>query len=176
MISPMNVSGLRPEPARSRMRPSLMRRSLSRLLKAVLCCVGMAMAVRALNRLTPRLEAPAGGGNRTAKLLHPTNHLRPAGGGAFLLPSVGRFPSAPMPPCQTHATLRNRAKHTKTNHCGLRSSDLGTNRPSLCDGAAIRCALDVLDSCSRSASGSLELVGLSCFDVAGNSALDQAWR
>jgi hypothetical protein len=174
MTSPMNVSGLRPEPARSRTRPSLMRRSSSRLLKAVLCYVGMAMAVRALNRLTSRLEAPAGGCKRTAKLLHPTNHLRPAGGGAFLLPSVGRFPCAPMPPCQTHATMRKHANHAQTVHCGPRSGDLRTNRPSSCDGAVFGRSLSALDSCSRPASGLIEPVLLTCFAFAGNRALDQA--
>ena len=47
-------------------------------------------------------------------------------GGAFILPSVGRSPSAPMPPCQTHTNVRKRASQAQTGHCGLRFGDLRT--------------------------------------------------
>ena len=86
--------------------------------------------------------------------------------------SVG---SAPTPPCQTHATLRNRAKHAQTGHCGLRSGDLRTNRRSSCDGAVIGRSLIALEACRRSAPELFELASSNCFDLAGNRALDQAW-
>ena len=96
---------------------------------------------------------------------------------AFILPSVGRVASAPSPHCQTHANIRNHANHAQASHCGLRSGNLRTNRPSSCDRAVVGCALNSLDSCSRSASGVLELVLVETrpngFDLGGNNALDQ---
>src|ERR1700681_3860556 len=47
---------------------------------------------------------------------------------AFILPSVGRVPSAALPHTQTCESVRQNAKHAKTTHHGLRSDDLGTNR------------------------------------------------
>src|SRR5260370_1069490 len=130
MPSPMNVSGLRLLRLRSRMRPSLMRRSSSRRLTDVSQCAKMAMALSVLKCLAFRLEAPAGWCDEMAKYPNPTNHLRPAEGGAFPLPSCGRAPSAPMPHCKRCELMTAREKRRHSHHGGLRSVDLGTNRPS----------------------------------------------
>src|ERR1700681_793141 len=47
---------------------------------------------------------------------------------AFILPSVGRVPSAALPHTQTCESVRQNTKHAQTTHHGLRSDDLGTNR------------------------------------------------
>src|SRR5260370_35605551 len=116
MTSPMNVSGLRLLRLRSRMRPSLMRSSSSRRLTEVPRRARMAMALSVLKCLVFRLEAPAGGCDELAKYPNPTNHLRPAGGGAFPLPSCGRVPAAVTPHCQTCELMRDGAKCLHPNH------------------------------------------------------------
>src|SRR5258706_8702314 len=130
MTSPMNVSGLRLLRPRSRMRPSLMRRSSSRRLTDVPQCARMAMALSVLKCLAFRLEAPAGCCDEMAKYPNPTNHLRPAEGGAFPLPSCGRAPAAVMPHCQTCELMGDCAKCLHPNHGEVCWADLGTNRPS----------------------------------------------
>jgi hypothetical protein len=50
-----------------------------------------------------------GGMAVTVEKPNPTNHLRPAGGGAFILPSVGRFPVLPPSDTPTSATARQSA-------------------------------------------------------------------
>jgi hypothetical protein len=48
-----------------------------------------------LNSLVFRVKAPAGWMGRLSKISKPTNHIRLAGGGAFILPSmVGASPPA----------------------------------------------------------------------------------
>jgi hypothetical protein len=79
-------------------------------------------------------------------------------------------------PCQMYTTPRYRAKHVQIDHCGLRSGDRRTTRPSSCDGGVIGRAVIALDSCSRSVSGLLDLVPSTCVVLAGNRALDQAWN
>src|SRR5258708_13574943 len=130
MTSPMNVSGLRLLRPGSRMRPSLMRRSSSRALTDVPRCARMAMALSVLKCLAFRLEAPAGWCDEMAKYPNPTNHLRPAEGGAFPLPSCGRAPVAVMRRCQTCEVMRNWPKCRHSDHGEVRCADLGTKRPS----------------------------------------------
>jgi hypothetical protein len=91
----------------------------------------------------------------------------------FISPSVGRLLSASKPPYQKDDTMRRRANHARSAHCGLRSGNLRTNRPLSCDGAVIGRALNLLDSCGRSASRPLELLPLNWLHLAGNGALDQ---
>src|SRR5258708_2613896 len=131
MTSPMNVSGLRLLRLRSRMRPSLMRSSSSRRLTEVLRCARMAMALSVLKCLVFRLEAPAGRCDEMAKYPNPTNHLRPAEGGAFPLPSCGRVPSAPMPHRKTCELMRHPAKCRHSHHDGVCSADPGADRHSV---------------------------------------------
>jgi hypothetical protein len=109
------------------------------------------MALRLLNAREFASGAPAGPCDVPANSPNPANQMRSTEGGAFILPSVGRSPSAPMPPCQTHATMRNRAKHAQSTHCGLRSGNLRTNRPSSCDGAVIGRAGFLRSICIRTA-------------------------
>ena len=45
------------------------------------------MAVGTLKLLAFRTKAPAGRMAQMSKIFNPTNHMRPAGGGAFILPS-----------------------------------------------------------------------------------------
>jgi len=53
------------------------------------------MAVGALKTLVFLAKAPAGPVCETPKISNPTNHIRPAEGGAFILPSmVGASPPA----------------------------------------------------------------------------------
>src|SRR5712671_5769773 len=130
MTSPMNVSGLRLLRPRSRMRPSLMRSSSSRRLTDVPRCARMAMALSVLKCLVFRLEAPAGRCDEMAKYPNPTNHLRPAEGGAFPLPSCGRAPVATVPHRQTCEFIRPHAKCRHSDHGEVRCADLGTKRPS----------------------------------------------
>src|SRR5260370_620141 len=73
--------------------------------------------------------------------------------------------------------MRHPAKCRHSHHGGLRSVDLGTNRPSLCGVTFGERAFGAPDFCASSALGSLAelLVGgpPSCCDLAGKSALDQ---
>jgi hypothetical protein len=46
------------------------------------------MALGTLNSFTFRAEAPAGGICWMSKIFNPANHMRPAEGGAFILPSM----------------------------------------------------------------------------------------
>src|SRR5258707_13621413 len=154
MTSPMNVSGLRLLRPRSRTRLSLMLRSSSRRLTEVPRCARMVMALSVLKCLAFRLEAPAGWCDEMAKYPNPTNHLRPAEGGAFPLPSCGRAPSAPMPHCQTCEVLRRFAKYRHSHHGGLRSVDLGTNRSSARSFAVGGCAFRASNFCPSPACGS----------------------
>src|SRR5258708_4069784 len=155
MTSPMNVSGLRLLRPRSRMRPSLMRRSSSRRLTDVPQCARMAMALSVLKCLAFRLEAPAGWCDEMAKYPNPTNHLRPAEGGAFPLPSCGRAPSAPMPHRKICELMRHPAKCRHSHHGGRRSVDLGTNRPSVCGVTFGGRAFGASNFCASAARGSL---------------------
>jgi hypothetical protein len=53
------------------------------------------MALGALKILVFLAKAPAGPVRQTPKISNPTNHMRLAGGGAFILPSmVGASPPA----------------------------------------------------------------------------------
>jgi hypothetical protein len=53
------------------------------------------MALGALKVLVFLANAPAGPVRQTMKISNPTNHMRPAEGGAFILPSmVGASPPA----------------------------------------------------------------------------------
>src|ERR1700674_2860286 len=120
-----------------------------------------------------------GGTHRLPSLKSLTFFRRPTGPhlAAFILQSVGRVPSAPMPHHQTHANMRNHANHAQASHCGLRSGDLRTKRPSSRNPGVIGCAVNSLDSRNRSASGPFELELVEtrpkCCDLAGNNALDQ---
>jgi MFS family permease len=86
--------------------------------------------------------------------------------------------SALLPHRPTPANTRNHANHAQTGHCGLRSGNLGTKRPSSRIPWAPGCVLNSLDSCNRSASGALELVLVETppngFNLGGKNALDQA--
>jgi hypothetical protein len=113
---------------RSRTRPSLTRRSSSRRLTEVPRCARMAMALSVLKCLVFRLEAPAGWCDEMAKYPNLTNHLRPAEGGAFPLPSCGRARAAVMPHRQTCELMRNCAKRRHSDHGEVRCADLGTKR------------------------------------------------
>jgi hypothetical protein len=46
------------------------------------------MALGTLKWFAFRAEAPAGRIGWMSKIFNPTNHMRPAGGGAFILPSL----------------------------------------------------------------------------------------
>jgi len=46
------------------------------------------MALGTLKLFLFREKAPAGPVRQTPKISNPTNHMRPPGGGAFILPSV----------------------------------------------------------------------------------------
>src|SRR5258707_2011173 len=153
MTSPMNVSGLRLLRLRSRMRPSLMRSSSSRRLTEVPRCARMAMALNVLKYLVFRLEAPAGWCDEMAKYPNPTNHLRPAEGGAFPLPSCGRAPAAAVPHCQTCELMRDCAKCRHSDHGEVRCADLGTNRPSARSDAVGAFAFRASNYCASSAIG-----------------------
>src|SRR6516162_10036726 len=96
---------------------------------------------------------------------------------AFILPSLGRSASPPLPHRQTCDNVGNSTKKSQTAHHGLRSDDLGTNRlstgPLLGDGAAAarpgerRCSTVSSPFCT-----SVDV--LSGFaGLTGNNALDQ---
>jgi hypothetical protein len=57
--------------------------------------VGVEMAVGALKSLGNWAEALSGSESAVLKMLNPTNHIRPADGGAFSLPSKILFPPPP---------------------------------------------------------------------------------
>src|SRR5258708_807859 len=159
------------------MRRTLMRSSSSRRLKEVPRCARMAMALNVLKYLVLRLEAPAGWCDEMAKYPNPTNHLRPAEGGAFPLPSCGRAPSAPMPHRKICELMRHPAKCRHSHHGGRRSVDLGTNRPSVCGVTFGGRAFGASNFCASAARGSLAeplVDGLSnCCGLTGKRALDQ---
>ena len=87
----------------------------------------------------------------------PTFLSRPTGPhlAAFILPSVGRSASAPMPTCQTRDIMRQPAKCRQSHHGGLPSVDLGTNRPLACSAAVGGRACGGSDFCVSAARGSL---------------------
>src|SRR5580704_13606410 len=96
---------------------------------------------------------------------------------AFILPSVGRLASAPLPHSQTCENIRHHAKRAQSHHCGLRSGDLGTNRPSACGLPVGGIAPGASRSCKSAARASLvegmvDAVSNDCV-LAGKSALDQ---
>src|ERR1700722_20302613 len=88
------------------------------------------MALGVLKLLTFRAEAPAGRMARMPKISNPTNYMRPAGGGAFILPSLVGTLAANVGQSQTCDMSFERAMDCEADHRGPASVAKPTNRPS----------------------------------------------
>src|SRR5208337_366640 len=74
--------------------------------------------------------APAGRIGWMSKIPNPTNHMRPAGGGAFILPSLVGAPAAGGAQSRTYDMLFEVATECEAHHRDPASLAKRTNRPS----------------------------------------------
>ncbi len=88
------------------------------------------MALGALRSFAFRAKAPAGRIDWMSKISNPTNHMRPARGGAFILPSVVGAPAANVVQSQTCDMPFERAMECGAYHREPVSLAKRTNRPS----------------------------------------------
>src|SRR5271165_6725628 len=88
------------------------------------------MARWALKSLAFQAKAPAGQTGQMSKTSNPANHMRPAGGGAFILPSVVGAPATDVVQSQTCDIPFERAMECEADHREPVSLAKRTNRPS----------------------------------------------
>src|SRR5208337_3222982 len=96
------------------------------------------MALVALKSLAFHAEAPAGRAGQMPKISNPTNHMRPAGGGAFILPSVGWPPAIPCALTRTCPIVHQTPMRTKAAHDLGSRIDRGANSPSDCSARPVQ--------------------------------------
>ena len=72
------------------------------------------------------------------KISNPANHMRPAEGGAFILPSVGWVPEQPLLYTQTSAIALQSTTDPMGAHCERPLLERATNRPSDCGASPVQ--------------------------------------